>query len=655
MSRIPINTSTPNSGLGSTLRQAITDINTMMTELYTTVVFQEAGKALSSNDFTGPLQTKLNEIAAGAEVNVQADLLQADSTADSFIENKDALLPASPLSVMSGIAQGGLTTINTDTAKFNRAAGIAYIVDGHSNVDEPTVVRVTFAESLAISTPFLATNKETHVAVDVNGVNYFTVVPLSATERRNYARLGVLIHKDNATITRIDSNPTINIEAGGQIQDIIEAFGFRSLSGNRILPVGTNKKIKKELGRAFRSGANFKNLTTQPHSFILAAQEPITFNYITQTGVELATTTDIDPSIIDVNGTFTAMPSTATFASIQRVFIFQNGTVKIQPGQRSFVDLPTAINLINSGDFINDFDIENNALYLGAIAVTRNNANLSNTAEAIFVPSAGTSVNGSVSAPPLSYTAENAANKQNNLADDGTGQKYVTVDVVNSLLPQLLGEQTFGAGEKTFTDNVIFDSIVVSGTSQGQAATLSNQFVVKSQLDLKANSASPVFTGITRLAENALNTTLHRLRQVMGNSDSWEIYGEASDNDVGIMVFEVGDNGGPSETSGQKFEFRYSSNGGGGIDKKPLIIDYNKITSDASVTIKSSGNTLNKFVVKIEDLAGAGVRTMGVAADGTLVVNPFYPVFASNAAATTGGLQDGEFYRSSTGVLSVKF
>ncbi len=494
MARIPINTSTPNTGLGATLRQAITDVNTMMTELYNTVTFLQAGKGLSSNDFSDSLLSKLNAIAAGAEVNVQADLLQADSTADSFIENKDALLPASPLSVMSGLADGGLLTINSNTAKFNREAGVTYIVDGHSDVDNPTVTRVTFAESLATSTPFLATNKETHVAVDVNGVNYFTVVPLSATERRNYARLGVLIHKDNATITRIDSNPTINIEAGGQIQDIIEAFGFRSLSGNRILPVGTNKKIKKELGRAFRPGANFKNLTTQPHSFILDEQNPITFNYITQTGVELATTTDIDPAIIDVNGTITAMPTTATFASIQRVYIFQNGTVKIQPGQRSFVDLPTAINLINSGTFINDFDIENNALYLGAIAVTRNNTNLSNTAEAIFVPSIGTSVNGSVSAPPLAYTAENVGNKQNSLVVDGTGAKYPTVDAIRANTMLLAGNQTI-AGIKAFINSVT-----------GQVATQSNEFVVKSQLDAKQNSFNA--TIFLQLANYAALTAL---------------------------------------------------------------------------------------------------------------------------------------------------
>jgi hypothetical protein len=93
MAQILINTSTPNDGLGDPLRSAVTSINTMFTELYLQTVFKEAGKGLSSNDFTTLLLTKLNAIAADAEKNVQSDLLQEDITADDFIKNKDAVLP----------------------------------------------------------------------------------------------------------------------------------------------------------------------------------------------------------------------------------------------------------------------------------------------------------------------------------------------------------------------------------------------------------------------------------------------------------------------------------------------------------------------------------------------------------------------------------
>lgn len=49
------------------------------------------GKGLSTNDFTDALLQKLTDIAAGAEVNVQSDWNEADSTADDFIKNKPTL------------------------------------------------------------------------------------------------------------------------------------------------------------------------------------------------------------------------------------------------------------------------------------------------------------------------------------------------------------------------------------------------------------------------------------------------------------------------------------------------------------------------------------------------------------------------------------
>ena len=50
------------------------------------------GKGLSTNDFTNDLKTKLEGIAAGAEVNVQADWDETDKNSDAFIKNKPANL-----------------------------------------------------------------------------------------------------------------------------------------------------------------------------------------------------------------------------------------------------------------------------------------------------------------------------------------------------------------------------------------------------------------------------------------------------------------------------------------------------------------------------------------------------------------------------------
>ncbi len=54
-------------------------------------VDKEDGKILSTNDFTNADKTKLNGIAAGAEVNVQSDWTQTCNACDSYIKNKPTL------------------------------------------------------------------------------------------------------------------------------------------------------------------------------------------------------------------------------------------------------------------------------------------------------------------------------------------------------------------------------------------------------------------------------------------------------------------------------------------------------------------------------------------------------------------------------------
>lgn len=93
MSYQPINYSTPNDGLGDALRDAFVKTDAMFQELYSGVIFKEAGKGLSTNDFTDLEQTKLAGIAVGAEVNVQSDLAQEDESADDYVKGQDGSLP----------------------------------------------------------------------------------------------------------------------------------------------------------------------------------------------------------------------------------------------------------------------------------------------------------------------------------------------------------------------------------------------------------------------------------------------------------------------------------------------------------------------------------------------------------------------------------
>ena len=80
-----------NKGILDSITQALLDKwNTVSNK-----VDKVSGKGLSTNDFTAALLNKLNGIAAGAEVNVQADWSSTDSASNAFIKNKSSSFPPS--------------------------------------------------------------------------------------------------------------------------------------------------------------------------------------------------------------------------------------------------------------------------------------------------------------------------------------------------------------------------------------------------------------------------------------------------------------------------------------------------------------------------------------------------------------------------------
>ena len=100
---------------------------------------QDASYVHTDNNFTTTLKDKLDGIASGAEVNVQADWNQSDSAADDFIKNKPANLVQDASYVhtdnnfttslkdkLDGIASGAEVNVQADWNESNSASD-AYI------------------------------------------------------------------------------------------------------------------------------------------------------------------------------------------------------------------------------------------------------------------------------------------------------------------------------------------------------------------------------------------------------------------------------------------------------------------------------------------------------------------------------------------------
>lgn len=83
-------------------------------------VNSEAGKTLTSNDFTNDLKNKLDNISAGANKNIQPDWNQNDNTKDDFIKNKPVIPTGSILYSTIGTNTNGAMTQKSTTDELNK-------------------------------------------------------------------------------------------------------------------------------------------------------------------------------------------------------------------------------------------------------------------------------------------------------------------------------------------------------------------------------------------------------------------------------------------------------------------------------------------------------------------------------------------------------
>ena len=99
-------------------------------------VDKETGKGLSSNDFTNEELEKLNGIQAGAEVNVQSDWDQTDTSADDYIKNKPTIPAGAVLYPSTGQNTDGAMTQKASSDLFNNAV---YVGTGSAGTLTPWV------------------------------------------------------------------------------------------------------------------------------------------------------------------------------------------------------------------------------------------------------------------------------------------------------------------------------------------------------------------------------------------------------------------------------------------------------------------------------------------------------------------------------------
>lgn len=127
-------------------------------------VDKESGKGLSTEDYTSADKSKLQNIASGAEVNVQSDWDEDDDTSDAYILNKPSVVT---LAGVSGVEVGSESTYNSHYINWEESNGDRLNLSINEEKDS-IAVNVYDATEDSWSTAGLVSLEDESTTVDVS-------------------------------------------------------------------------------------------------------------------------------------------------------------------------------------------------------------------------------------------------------------------------------------------------------------------------------------------------------------------------------------------------------------------------------------------------------------------------------------------------------
>lgn len=310
--------------------------------------------------------------------NKITDLLDPTSLQDAatknYVDGIDFIY-----SLSTGLQTGGVLSIGTPNTTFTVTDGSGIIMTSDPlGAGTISKTEVSWTGKTNISVTDIATQLITFVCIDSGGnVVQLGARPTDSQRRTTYIFLGVVVHVDNTIVDAVNNEQDYIAYPMSQLRDLSSAIGFLNASGN-VLSKGTGLlEIQKSVGTMFATGANYNVDPFNPNIVSLAAVDPITFQYRLQDGTNIVPdTSDIDPSNYDNAGTLTAM--TNNYWSVQRVYLFTSGNIKIQPGQAEYKTSADASGAIETETFVVEPSIAANGLHISNILVQKGETDLTN-------------------------------------------------------------------------------------------------------------------------------------------------------------------------------------------------------------------------------------------------------------------------------------
>ena len=266
---------------------------------------------------------------------------------------------------------------------FNVGAAEGYIVDNTTDIEHPTMKYLEYAGATGVSTPYLASHTMTYVYLDNTGTLQLSGTELTPAQRRQNILLGKLGHPDHTSIISTYTQPDVLQSPLSQLRDVWQPIRLVN-DGFTAIANGSNLNFNTTAGTLFGLGIGYGTNPNSPSSLAIAAKTPVTFQYRTQLGGVNTDVTLIDPTKYDNAGTLTTVAGTGAHATNQRIFLLQNGKIRVQYGQTDYTTLANAIAGIQSESFSTYAGIKDYGILIGILTVRKDATNLSDPAKAQF-------------------------------------------------------------------------------------------------------------------------------------------------------------------------------------------------------------------------------------------------------------------------------
>ena len=267
------------------------------------------------------------------------------------------------------------------------ASGIYEIVD-LSDINNPIVQTINYAGSTENSVTNIATQDVTYISLDEDGVIHQSINFPDPNERRQYAFIGRLNHTNRTSISFADTFPDFKLSPVSSFYDLVDALApFKMDQGLKPTPNGVNLSFNVSAGKVFFRSDNYATDKNNPHTKSFTSQVLAPFRKMTQTStVDSSDMTVLEPSYYDLAGTRTIISGGPNQATIQRIYKYKSGAIRVAYGQNVYTNMNDARAAVNFDSFIENPTINQTAVLIAFVIITKGCTDLSDPSQCVILP-----------------------------------------------------------------------------------------------------------------------------------------------------------------------------------------------------------------------------------------------------------------------------